>query len=333
MSSRPATSLSHDTLSTSPWNHAASSQARSRPRSVGIWWHLLSLDAPTVAVVWCWFFGGVFHVKFPWETLPTIALGTWCVYVADRLLDGWRSTDLATLRDRHWFYLRHRKVFVASWILAAMPLAYLIFFRIDPGVRTDDIVLCLIGVAYFILIHGDSSFLKFQGFVAWFPKELAVGFLFAIATAVPTWVRLESSANVSMPSRAIFIASVFIFGMVCWLNCVAIQTWEDKEANHEVVHAILAASRSSRSMPGSRKLTHSLEKRLAILAVTIAILSIGAALAFANHGLYPIFISVAISAGIFVTLIYFSRRFSALSLRIAADAALLTPLLFLVAIR
>ena len=49
---------------------------------------------------------------------------------------------MTALRDRHWFYLRHRKSFVIAWIVAAIPLAYLIFFRVQPAVRTDDIVLC-----------------------------------------------------------------------------------------------------------------------------------------------------------------------------------------------
>ena len=114
-----------------------------------VWWHLLSLDAPTVAVVWCWFFAAAFGVSLPSTALVTLALGTWCVYVADRLLDGWRSVDMTDLRDRHWFYLRHRKPFVIAWIAAAAPLAYLILFRVQPAVRTDDIVLCLIGIGYF----------------------------------------------------------------------------------------------------------------------------------------------------------------------------------------
>ena len=80
-------------------------------RRLWVWWHLLSLDAPTVAVVWCWFFAAAFRVSLPPTALVTLALGTWCVYVADRLLDGWRSVDMTDLRDRHWFYLRHRKPF------------------------------------------------------------------------------------------------------------------------------------------------------------------------------------------------------------------------------
>ncbi len=296
-------------------------------RPLWVWWHLLSLDAPTVAVVWCWFFGAVFGLHFPWVTLPTLALGTWCVYVADRLLDGWRSTDTVTLRDRHWFYLRHRKPFIIVWILAAAPLAYLIFFRTQAPVRTDDIALCLIGVAYFLLIHGRSS--RNGGarlFPNWLPKELAVGFLFAIATAVPAWARLSGE-------RSLLVAAVFTFGAVCWLNCVAIQTWEDAEAAHEVVHTILSAKANSGAAHPAHGLTEFLGGQLTVFAIAVGVTGMCFSAATAGHHLYPLFGSVALSAVLFLGLIRHSHRFSALSLRIAADAALLTPLIFLLRVR
>ncbi|HWF66439.1 MAG TPA: hypothetical protein VN670_03995 [Acidobacteriaceae bacterium] len=304
----------------------------SRRRSLWVWWHLLSLDAPTVAIIWCWFFGVVFQLKFPWATLPTLALGTWCVYVADRLLDGWRSTDMATLRDRHWFYLRHRKLFVAAWAFAAVPLAYLIFFHVDRQVRTDDIVLCLIGVVYFLLIHGSrSNPAHSRLFPAWFPKELVVGFLFAIATAVPAWARLHFPIASLMPHRIILLAATFAFGAICWLNCVAIQVWEDAEADQEVVHTILSGTRPENSAPLSpHGLTHYLGRHLIVFTGVVGILGLALTIVFAGTQFDSLFGSVAISAGLFIGLVRHSHRFSALSLRIAADAALLTPLLFAV---
>ena len=328
MSTSSPTSLSRTATSTS--RAGIHEQVRfSRVRSLWVWWHLLSLDAPTVAVVWCWFFGAIFHLKFPWATLPTLALGTWCVYVADRLLDGWRSTDTATLRDRHWFYLRHRKPFLIAWVFAAIPLAYLIFFRVDPQVRADDIVLCVIGVAYFLLIHGRTSHsARSRLFPAWIPKELAVGFLFAIATAVPAWARLASPTATLLSPRIVLLAAVFTFGAICWLNCVAIQTWEDREADQEVVHTILSNTSPNSKAQQSKGLTHHLGARLIVFAATIGFLGLATTILAVRSPFYPIFFAVAISAGLFIGLIRNSERFSALSLRIAADAALLTPLLF-----
>jgi hypothetical protein len=300
----------------------------SETRLPWVWWHLLSLDAPTVAVVWCWFFGAVFGLHYSSTTLSTLALGTWCVYVADRLLDGWRSTDIAALRDRHWFYLRNRKPFLIAWCIAAMPLAYLIFFRAQPAVRTDDIVLCLIGIAYFLFVHGSSTGKSplLVNASRWISKELAVGFLFAIATAVPAWARLNGGRNV-------LLAAAFVFGAACWLNCVAIQTWEDEEASHELVHTILSSAPRVQRGDTSRSVTQFLGTYRTAFAVAVGLLGILFAIKTMNGSAYPLFASVAISAVIFLALAHNSNRFSALSLRIAADAALLTPLLFLLRVR
>ena len=293
-------------------------------RRLWVWWHLLSLDAPTVAVVWCWFFAAAFGVNLPPTALITLALGTWCVYVADRLLDGWRSVDMTDLRDRHWFYLRHRKPFVIAWIAAALPLAYLILFRVQPAVRTDDIVLCLIGIGYFLLIHHRSESDRFS-------KELFVGFLFSIATAVPTWTRLHEG-------RGLLLAAICTFGAACWLNCVAIQTWEDAEARREGAQNHFSAGRTRELRdPQNRAsrpaLTDFLGNHLTAFAMGIGILAVFLAWLPAGRVIWPLFIAVAASSMVFLLLIYRTLRWSALSLRVLADGALLTPLLFFLHLR
>jgi hypothetical protein len=293
-------------------------------RRLWVWWHLLSLDAPTVAVVWCWFFAAAFGVSLPPTALITLALGTWCVYVADRLLDGWRSVDMTELRDRHWFYLRHRKPFVLAWIAAAIPLAYLILFRVQPAVRTDDVVLCLIGIGYFLLIHHRSQNDRFS-------KELFVGFLFSIATAVPTWTRLQQG-------RGLLLAAIGTFAAACWLNCVAIQTWEDAEARREGAQNHFATIRMSdlrvpQSMVPRRTLTDFLGKHLIVFAMGIGALALSLASLPAARAVWPLFIAVAASSAAFLALIQGNARLSALSLRILADGALLTPLLFFMHVR
>lgn len=292
-------------------------------RSPWVWWHLLSLDAPTVAVVWCWFFAAVFGVSLPWVALPTLALGTWCVYVADRLLDGWRSADTIALRDRHWFYLRHRKLFVLAWIIAAVPLAWLIFFRLSKTIRVEDVVLCLIGVGYFLLIHGRATKRRSSGrWSKWLTKELAVGFLFPIATAIPTWTRLNARHDW-------LAAGVVTFGAACWLNCVAIQTWEDADASREVIHAILSGGPQPGDAAAGYGMTELLGHNLSAFAAIVAALGVALAFATANDRLWPLFASVALSGAFFLLLVRNRHRFSTLVMRIAADAALLTPLLFL----
>lgn len=292
-------------------------------RSPWVWWHLLSLDAPTVAVVWCWFFAAAFGLTLPLSSLFTLALGTWCVYVGDRLLDGWRSTDTFVLRDRHWFYLRHRKPFVIAWIAAAVPLAYLIFFRVPSAVRTDDIVLCLIGFAYFVLIHGRTSP---NSPLRRFPKEFAVGFLFSIATAVPTWTRLGEG-------RGLFLFAVLTFGAACWLNCVAIQTWEDAEATREGQYNMFSESTHTPIEIRPRGLTEFLGNYLAAFAMAVGATALLLGCIAARSPLWPLFAAVVFSSLLFLALIGQTERFSALSLRILADGALLTPFIFFLHVR
>lgn len=293
-------------------------------RRIWVWWHLLSLDAPTVAVVWCWFFAAAFGLSLPPTALITLALGTWCVYVADRLLDGWRLTDMTGLRDRHWFYLRHRKPFVIAWIAAAIPLAYLILFRVRAAVRSDDIVLCLIGTGYFLLIHNRPEKYRFS-------KELFVGFLFSIATAVPTWTRLQEG-------RGLLLSAILTFGAVCWLNCVAIQTWEDAEAMPEGVPDHFFQNRLDEhakqvNAAGRPVLTNFLGHHLTAFAMVIGAMAVSLACLPAARTVWLLFAAVAASSLLFLTLMRHTERFSALSLRILADAALLTPLIFLLHLR
>ena len=296
---------------------------RRRGRAPWVWWHLLSLDAPTIAVLWCWFFAAAFGIQFRWTVLPTLALGTWCVYIADRLLDGLLSTETAILRDRHWFYVRHRTFFTGAWIMAAVPLAYLVLLRVQRSVRNDDIILGLIGATYFALVHGFR-----RGPMRWFPKELAVGFLFAIATAVPAWAHTTSATE-----REILAVAVLAFGAACWLNCVAIQVWEDAEAAQEVAHDILAGSRGRHARTGkivqTFGLTQFLGQHLTAFAAFLGATGICLAWAAAHTPASPLLVCVAFSSFLFLMLIHCSTRFSVLTLRIAADAALLTPLLFL----
>ncbi len=76
-------------------------------------WHLASLDAPTVAVVWSFAFAWSAGIKLPDWVSALLVLAVWPVYVIDRLLDaraGLRSQNLDRLRERHLFHWRHRRL-------------------------------------------------------------------------------------------------------------------------------------------------------------------------------------------------------------------------------
>src|SRR5437868_7025790 len=71
-------------------------------------WHLLSLDAPTVAVTWCAAFLSVVGVPLtrPSARWPIVflSLATWLCYIGDRIQDARSCLDGSELRARHRFY-------------------------------------------------------------------------------------------------------------------------------------------------------------------------------------------------------------------------------------
>jgi hypothetical protein len=51
-------------------------------------WHLLSLDAPTIAALWTWFIASANHIHLPIASTLAMALAVWMLYAADRLMDA-----------------------------------------------------------------------------------------------------------------------------------------------------------------------------------------------------------------------------------------------------
>jgi hypothetical protein len=82
---------------------------------------------------------------------------------------------------------------------------------LPQALSTGWLLLALPLGVYVVAVH----LLRLRGV----PKELLVGLFFAIAVTMPVLVTgVGASRNVGMPALA--------FGMVCWLNCRAIATWE-----------------------------------------------------------------------------------------------------------
>jgi hypothetical protein len=294
-------------------------------------WHLLSLDAPTVAALWSWFFARAMHIELPWHAPLLLALGTWLVYVADRILDGTCSDPSTPLRERHRFHTRHRKAFLTASAAVGCTLIWLIIARMSTNARYEDTVLFSAALLYLVLVHkprlggtgapGDRSSSLGLG-TSWLPKELAVGIVFAAATAVPAWSRLRGPAlNGGRP--ALFPAAV-LFAAVCWLNCVAIERWENLTPTKYLQPP--DAHPTTRWVAGHFALVTTAIASFAVIpAVTLALLSKPSDL----RETVPIYAADASAALALVLLDSHRLSFSKLQLRIAADLALLTPLLFL----
>jgi hypothetical protein len=104
-----------------------------------------------------------------------------------------------------------------------------------------------------------------------------------------------------------------VFALLCWLNCVAIESWESS-AENDSAHATTAWA----------------ARHLQALAVATIVLSLALAFDSLHDGTrFCVLLASALSALLLFWLAHARRNMTAMQLRIGADAALLTPLLFL----
>lgn len=261
-------------------------------------WHLLSLDAPTVATLWTWFIARANHIHLAAGSLLAMAAAVWMLYAADRLLDG-QSTRPDALEARHHFHYRHRRAFLITIAAASVVLATLL-----PRIPMETIKLYLIlgGLVfgYFVVIHATGSAHRL-------PKEIAVGVCFAAAVFIPTVARRPEL-------RGTLLTPAMLFAALCSLNCLFIYAWEHPAgtAQHRP-HALTAAALNS----------------LCPLGLGLGIASIGLAI-FYRGAPWPICASVGLSVMVLLALHQQRHRCDALTLRAAADLVLLTPALLAV---
>ncbi len=295
---------------------ASFSDAGRRPRLalIPVYWHLLSIDAPSVAVLWAWSFSRAVAAPVSWPALAVLGLGTWLLYVADRLLDGRGGAAPGDLRERHRFHARHRRMLLICGALAIVPLSGLIAFRMSAAARREDAWIFLIAMLYLAAVHVPR--IRARARVPRrlrFPHELAVALVFAAATAVPAW-----SASTAAHVDLLWLAA--LFAALCWLNCAAIHAWESAQ-------------------PPRR---WSLASTLALVIACVA--GVFMFPAVHNPGVFRLLTAMLASALLLFALdrdFSRSRRrtaekhgdLSTLALRILADAALLTPLLLMFAWR
>jgi hypothetical protein len=262
--------------------------------SLAEWWHLLSLDAPSVAGLWSLFFVRAMHLHLSLIQSMLLPLGTWLLYVADRILDGLGKPHAALLRERHHFHARHRTAFLCIAAFLTLLLAWFIRTHMNPEAFREDLWIGSIALLYLFAVHRLSA--------RRLPKELAVAILFAAATAVPAWSRL-TGGNVLGKER--LAPAILFFALLCWINCAGIEKWEGGNP-----HAM----------------TRWASLHLRPIATAVALFSLVAALLSSSRGLIAVYLAALSSSALLFALDKRSSRLSPLHLRIAADAALLTPL-------
>jgi len=191
-------------------------RARSHTTPWWLWWNILSLDAPTVAVVWAVLLARPSHMRLRAADEIVLGLVVWCIYVSDRLFDGLKPTNQRVLRERHLFCAKHRRALTWLLVLAAVAVLWVTADFLAPMEVSAGMKLAAIIGTYMATIHaGHGSMARFV------PKEVAVGILFAVGTTLPAWSRLsEFSWNEWIPFG--------LFEVLCSLNCLAIECWENE---------------------------------------------------------------------------------------------------------
>ena len=261
----------------------------------------LSLDAPTVAVLWQWLFAKSFELTLSWHESTLLFATVWLIYVADRLLDS-RSLDLSKEHTfRHAFYARHQSYMLALWLVVFAVVALLALGLLEMSMLSIGASLVLLCLGYGIGVHTAMAKKIFQVI----SKEWLVGLLFALGTSLIIWLKAPSFKLALM---------TLCFAFLCSLNCLLISLWE-KDIDH--TQGSLSKAQTLPSLS-----THLRTSLLIYIGLTI--------LSVYNQAFY----SAPMLSGLgLLGLWYGAKRvpglFSTERLRILADVALMSPLFFL----
>jgi hypothetical protein len=273
------------------------------------WWHLLSLDAPTVAVVWLLAFAWTAGVTLPVWIPVVLACGTWGVYLLDRILDArsaLKRNQWSLLRLRHMFHWRFHKVLLPLSIELIVGAFGLAMSAMPATARVRNSLLMAAALGYFSGVHAGSLGVKMGRYV-WIKnlKEFFVGLIFTAACVLPTLARIHDGYAMILP--------VALFVALAWLNCHAIEVWE------------------SRTIDGIDSKSAWEERAVWVGALLLASFALGGAIYILHFDerFSVLELTACASALLIATLHFYRQRFSQLVLRIAADLVLLTPLIFL----
>ncbi len=305
-------------------------------------WHLASLDAPTVAVVWTIAFAWAAGAHLLFKAPLLLALAAWVVYVGDRLLDArtaLRSEETSKMRHRHRFHWRHRRIFISLAVLAAASAVWIFLVLVPPFLRQRDSALAALALVYFTSVHSSRKLASWSpmllapplpSILSSFPaKELLVGLLFTTACALPSLSRLPAST----PAALLLVPMAF-FASLAWLNCHAIESWESTTVEphfftRDSGRAATFAEPHRGLAPVANRIQSARTNPIFPVAGLLAVA--GLFLACVGFPLHPrpaaLLTAGATSALLLALLDRYRNRLSPLALRVAADLALLTPAL------
>jgi hypothetical protein len=187
-------------------------QKRIRP-PIWLWFNLLSLDAPLIALVWQDFLARCYPTVLHLTGRAVLGLTVWAIYLADRLLDV-RCPVPASESIRHQFYRRHRTFAqtLVAIVLGVDLVATLFWLR--PAIFDNGLLLTAGVVAYLALFP-----LTRWGAGAW--KKPIAALLFTAGTFLIAWTGAgHPIKQLGWPAAA--------FCALCLGNLLMIEHWSSE---------------------------------------------------------------------------------------------------------
>lgn len=252
-------------------------------------------------MTWQWLFAHSFGVALtPYHALG-LGLTVWLIYVADRLLDG-LGLDLRRPHTyRHALYTRHCSTFALLWLIGlALDGTLVVTGLLTAALNHLELNLGLAILAAVILYGVGIHLAKSNKAV--FTKELQIGVVFALGVTLPVWAQAQSGK---------VLVGTLLLVALCNLNCLLIAAWE-RRADAAQGQASLALA-----LPG-------VERGLEPALLSLSVLSL------ATSFWLPPNLAVALgSSAYFLWVLKRCRELPEEILRALVDAALLTPLVYL----
>jgi len=183
-------------------------QNRVRP-PIWLWFNLLSLDAPLIALVWQDFLARCYPTLLRPTGRGALGLTVWAIYLADRLLDV-RHSAFGIESIKHRFYRQHRKFVIALLAIIVCGDALVTMIWLRPTVFDNGLVLSGCVVAYL------AAF-AFAGWSGVAKKPLAA-LLFTSGTFLIAWTGAGHAVSRLLCPAAAFCA-------LCLGNLLMIERW------------------------------------------------------------------------------------------------------------
>ncbi len=302
-------------------------------------WHLLSLDAPTVAVTWLLFADNCSGQPRNLCTAAALFLAVWAIYIGDRILDAnaffsvgvagrasprnlRRATRDGELQLRHHFHHRHGKAFTAL-LAGLMPVLGFLLFKLPLSTLLPEAVLAVLLAVWLLRVHGPMA----HPHPRRLPKEFVVGLFFAAAVYLPACfsTAIRNSYKLSLlPGAALFAA-------VCTLNCLFLHLWEQPYELPDIDPDTDPDIDEPHDLARAHIVTRFATRRLVPIASATLLASALYVSLTRSAPTRGIPLACALSTALLLTLHANCHRFSPLRLRALADLVLLTPVLVWIA--